>query len=160
MKKSFFKAEFDKGLREEWTLPPKRQKESRVRLENEIADAVLRRRIGNRPQQREAAPLAVHRVLPRRERDVSSVAALALPHTEANQLQALERSAGEMQLRIRQLSRRVSLLIRHDLDSHLRLHSVRGRLDPGDRSTVALFELVERNRRAGAGAATRVHRSD
>jgi radical SAM superfamily enzyme YgiQ (UPF0313 family) len=28
MKQSFFKAEFDKGLREEWTLPPKRQKEN------------------------------------------------------------------------------------------------------------------------------------
>ena len=28
MKTSFFKAEFDKGLREEWTLPPKRQKEN------------------------------------------------------------------------------------------------------------------------------------
>ena len=28
MKKSFFEAEFQKGLREEWTLPPKRQKEN------------------------------------------------------------------------------------------------------------------------------------
>jgi len=28
MKASFFKSEFDKGLREEWTLPPKRQKEN------------------------------------------------------------------------------------------------------------------------------------
>jgi radical SAM superfamily enzyme YgiQ (UPF0313 family) len=28
MKSSFFQAEFDKGLREEWTLPPKRQKEN------------------------------------------------------------------------------------------------------------------------------------
>ena len=28
MKKTFFQAEFDKGLREEWTLPPKRQKEN------------------------------------------------------------------------------------------------------------------------------------
>jgi radical SAM superfamily enzyme YgiQ (UPF0313 family) len=28
MKTSFFKAEFDKGLREEWTLPPKRQKDN------------------------------------------------------------------------------------------------------------------------------------
>ncbi len=28
MKSSFFKGEFDKGLREEWTLPPKRQKEN------------------------------------------------------------------------------------------------------------------------------------
>ncbi len=28
MKAAFFRAEFDKGLREEWTLPPKRQKEN------------------------------------------------------------------------------------------------------------------------------------
>jgi radical SAM superfamily enzyme YgiQ (UPF0313 family) len=28
MKKTFFRSEFDKGLREEWTLPPKRQKEN------------------------------------------------------------------------------------------------------------------------------------
>ena len=28
MKTSFFKAEFDKALRAEWTLPPKRQKEN------------------------------------------------------------------------------------------------------------------------------------
>jgi radical SAM superfamily enzyme YgiQ (UPF0313 family) len=28
MKASFFKSEFDKGLREEWTLPPKRQKDN------------------------------------------------------------------------------------------------------------------------------------
>jgi radical SAM superfamily enzyme YgiQ (UPF0313 family) len=28
MKQSFFRAEFDKGLREEWTLPPKRQKDN------------------------------------------------------------------------------------------------------------------------------------
>ena len=29
MKASFFRAEFDKGLREEWTLPPKRASENR-----------------------------------------------------------------------------------------------------------------------------------
>jgi hypothetical protein len=28
MKSSFFKSEFEKGLRAEWTLPPKRQKEN------------------------------------------------------------------------------------------------------------------------------------
>jgi hypothetical protein len=28
MKRSFFRAEFDKGLREEWTLPPKRSRDS------------------------------------------------------------------------------------------------------------------------------------
>jgi len=31
MKTAFFKSEFDKGLREEWTLPPKRQKDN-IRL--------------------------------------------------------------------------------------------------------------------------------
>jgi len=29
MKRSFFRAEFDKGLREEWTMPPKREQENR-----------------------------------------------------------------------------------------------------------------------------------
>jgi hypothetical protein len=28
MKAAFFQSEFDKGLREEWTLPPKRQQEN------------------------------------------------------------------------------------------------------------------------------------
>jgi hypothetical protein len=28
MKAAFYRSEFDKGLREEWTLPPKRQKEN------------------------------------------------------------------------------------------------------------------------------------
>jgi hypothetical protein len=28
MKDAFFRSEFEKGLREEWTLPPKRQKEN------------------------------------------------------------------------------------------------------------------------------------
>jgi len=28
MKAAFFKAEFEKGLREEWTLPPKRAQEN------------------------------------------------------------------------------------------------------------------------------------
>jgi hypothetical protein len=28
MKSSFFKSEYDKGLKEEWTLPPKRNKEN------------------------------------------------------------------------------------------------------------------------------------
>jgi hypothetical protein len=28
MKDSFFRSEFDKALREEWTLPPKRQKDN------------------------------------------------------------------------------------------------------------------------------------
>jgi hypothetical protein len=28
MKASFYRAEFEKGLREEWTLPPKRQREN------------------------------------------------------------------------------------------------------------------------------------
>ena len=49
-----------------------------VCLEDDVAQLVLRRRVDDRAQQREAATLAVHGVLPRRKRDVPP-AALALP---------------------------------------------------------------------------------
>ena len=46
MKAAFFKSEFEKGLREEWTLPPKRQKEN---LAPPAGAAVAsRRRLGSR----------------------------------------------------------------------------------------------------------------
>ena len=63
----------------------------RVRLEDPVAHGVLRRRVDDRPQEREAPALAVHRVLARRERDVPAVAAATLPDAEADQLQAGER---------------------------------------------------------------------
>ena len=105
MKAAFFHAEYEKGLREEWTLPPKRAQENArllpdaliesvdrsagdrrpllvflKRLENQLAQLVLRRRVHDRAQQREAAPLAVDAVLTRRKRDVAArAAAAALP---------------------------------------------------------------------------------
>ena len=58
----------------------------------------------DRTQQREAATLAVDRVLPRGKRDVAAAAGLPLPHGEADQLQPFERARGEVQLRVRQLA--------------------------------------------------------
>jgi len=62
-----------------------------VRVEDAFAHGVLRRRVDDRPQEREAPALAAHRVLARRERDVPAVAAATLPDAEADQLQARER---------------------------------------------------------------------
>ena len=59
-----------------------------VRLEDAVADGVLGRRVGDRTQQCEAAALAVHAVLARRERDVPAAAAAALPDREADQLES------------------------------------------------------------------------
>ena len=50
-----------------------------VRLENEFADAVLGRGVGDRTQKREAAAFAVDGVLTGGERDVATAAAAALP---------------------------------------------------------------------------------
>ena len=55
-------------------------------------------------------------------------------HTaEPDQLQALERAAREVQLRIRQLANRISLFVRHDLDRHRALLRGRGRLQDRQR---------------------------
>ncbi len=90
------------------------------RLQDEIAHPVLRLRVGDRAEEREAAPLAVDGVLARRERDIAARAAAALPDREANHLQPLERPLGEVQLGVRQLARRVSLVVRRNLDHHAR----------------------------------------
>src|SRR6478672_7038955 len=67
------------------------------RLENHVAQPILKAAVGYWPQQREAAPLSIDAVLARRKRDIAS-AALALPHAEAYELQSVERTAGEVQL--------------------------------------------------------------
>jgi hypothetical protein len=51
----------------------------------------LRRRVNDGPQQRETPAFTVHRVRPRRERDVAAAAAATLPDAEADQLQAGKR---------------------------------------------------------------------
>jgi hypothetical protein len=89
--------------------PPNSQRGDRrlvllVGVENQIAHAILRRGVRDRPQQREAATLAVDRVLPSGKRDRPSAAA-ALPNRKADQLQSVQRAAGEVQLGIRELAR-------------------------------------------------------
>lgn len=87
-----------------------------VGVEDQIAQPVLGRGVDDGPQQREAAPLAVHRVLARRERHRPAAAA-PLPDREADELQAVERAAREVQLRIRQLARRVAPVVRDEQDA-------------------------------------------
>ena len=75
----------------------------------------MRRGVDHGPQEREAPTLAVHRVLTRRERDVPAVAA-TLPDAEADQLETGERAVDEVELGIGELSGRVALVVRGDLD--------------------------------------------
>ena len=83
-----------------------------VGLQHEIANAFVRCRVGNRPQQSEAATLTVDRVLARRERDVPAISRATFPDGEADQLQTVEYAIGEMQLGIREFAGRVPLLVR------------------------------------------------
>ena len=76
-----------------------------VRLEDAVAHRVLGGRVDDGTQQREAAALAVHAVLPRRERDVPAAAAAALPDREADQLESGERAVGEVEFRVGELAR-------------------------------------------------------
>ena len=86
-----------------------------VCLEDEVADAVLGRGVGDRTQQGKAAPLSVDGVLTGREGDVPTGTSAAFPDAEANQLEPLERAAGEVQLGVGELSGRVALVVRCDL---------------------------------------------
>src|SRR5712692_3634068 len=86
-----------------------------VRIEDELADAVLGRGVADRTQQGKAAPLSVDGVLTGREGDVPTGTAAAFPDAEANQLEPFERAAGEMQLGVGELSGRVAFVVRRDL---------------------------------------------
>ena len=91
---------------------------SAIRLQDQIAQPVLRRRIGNRPKQRETPPFAVDRILPRRKRDVPAVAVAPLPYREADQLQTLEVAVFEVNFGFGELARRSALVVRCDFHSH------------------------------------------
>src|SRR5262245_60038555 len=86
------------------------------RFEHHFADLVLCRGVDDRPQQREAPPLAVDAVLTRGKGDVSSSPAAPFPDREADQLQSLERAFSEMQLSICELSGGVALVVWRNLD--------------------------------------------
>ena len=75
---------------------------------------ILRLDVGLGPQQREAAALAVHRVLPGREGDVAAGAVAAFPDGEAEQLEAGERTVVEVEFGIRQLAGGAALVVRDD----------------------------------------------
>jgi hypothetical protein len=64
----------------------------------------LRISLRDPPQQREAAPLAVHRELTRGEADVLAMTVSGLPDGKSHELQAIELSAGEMNLGVPQLA--------------------------------------------------------
>src|SRR5688500_5124931 len=85
-----------------------------VAVEDEIADAILGRGVGDRTQEGKTPALAVDGVLTRRERDVAPAAATALPNREPDQPESVERSAVEVQFRVGELSRRVALVVRGD----------------------------------------------
>ena len=171
MKQAFFRNEFEKSTRAEWTLPPKRARENRSssrrcsaggfpgaakastgryavwavslgrvsaeaagcrripgrllrlvlgeRLQDQRAQRLLRGRVDDRPQQREAAALAVDREAAGRERDVAPAAAAArLPDREADQLQAVEDALVEEDLRIGDLADGRGRITRKNADHH------------------------------------------
>src|SRR6185436_11136340 len=91
----------------------------RIRLQHDLSKAILRRSVACAgSQQREGALFAVDGIRSRRERDVPAAPGSALPDREADQLQAREWPFGEVQLRLRQLSWRVVLVVRCDFYEH------------------------------------------
>ena len=91
----------------------------RERPQNQVADAALCAHIDDRPQERERAPFAVHRVLARRECDIASAAAPSFPDRESDEFQAGERPVGEVQFSLGEFPRRVATVVGCDFDSHV-----------------------------------------
>ncbi len=137
-----------------------------VGVEDQVAQPVLGAPVEERPEEREAPPLAVHRVLAGRERDVAAVAVAPLPHREPNELQAVERALVEVQFGVGQLAGRVAPVVAADLDEHVLPPCWRPRLSPLEyagnlvvsralavRRDRAGQESKRRSRRAGSGPA-------
>jgi hypothetical protein len=62
----------------------------RIRLKDSFPDPVLRRRIDDRPEQRERSAFAIDGVLPRGECDVSAAGPAPFPDAEPDQLEAIQ----------------------------------------------------------------------
>src|SRR5581483_2030317 len=77
-----------------------------IRLQDEVPQAVLRRRITDGAEQEETAPLPVGCELARGERDVLASAVLSRPDAEPDQPQAIELAAGEVEFGVRELAGR------------------------------------------------------
>src|SRR5262245_29299700 len=89
------------------------------RTQNQVPQLVLGRRIAGRSKERKAPPLAVHRVLTSGKRDIAPPG-FSLPDPEPDELEPIERAAGEMQLCVRQLAGRTALVVRKELHRHVR----------------------------------------
>jgi hypothetical protein len=85
-------------------------------VKNQVPDSLLRRGVDDRPEQREAAPLAVDCVLPGRKRDIPAATAATVPDAEPKLLESFERTVGEMDLSIGELAGRVAPVVWRDLD--------------------------------------------
>jgi len=83
-----------------------------------VPDALVGRGVGDRTEQRERALFAVDGVLTGGERHVASGSASAVPDPESNELETLERSAGEVQLGVGEFSNRAPCVVRVDLHGH------------------------------------------
>src|SRR5439155_522656 len=77
-----------------------------VRLQHELAETVLSRWVIDSAQEREATSLTIGGELARRERDALSGAVTPCPDGEADQPQAIELAAGEMEFGVRELAGR------------------------------------------------------
>src|SRR5690606_28426987 len=75
-----------------------------VRLQDQIAQPVLRVRVLNSADEREVPPLAVDRERPRRERDDPPASVAPLPDGEANELEAIELAASVVDLGVGELA--------------------------------------------------------
>src|SRR5207248_8550331 len=91
-----------------------------IRIKNQLPQLVLCSRVSDRTQERKTAAIAVDGVLPRGKGDVAAAAAAPFPDGEANELQPIERTFGEVQFGIGQLSRRsVGSVVLGNLDRHV-----------------------------------------
>src|SRR6476646_12268980 len=92
----------------------------RVRVQDQLAQFALRRRVDDGAEEREATPFAVDVVLACRECDVAAAttAALLLPDGKSDQLQSIERSVVEVQFGFCEFTRWVVPVVRRNLDGH------------------------------------------
>ena len=123
------------------------------RLQDEISDAILRRGVGDRPQQRKAAALAVDGVLPRGKRDVPRAAAPALPDAEAYELEPSRAPVGEVQLGVRQLPRGLPFSLGVILTTMSGLRNGRVRTGTAPRPDARVPGALVRGRQGKASAA-------
>ena len=142
MKTTFFKSEFEKALRESGRFPPSGRKRTPgsfrsssssrptiqaltaaalvlgIRLQHQLANAILRRDVCNRAEQRKAPAFAVHRALTSGERDVAAVPVLRSQIPKPISLRPSSGPSVKCSSASASFPGRVPLLVRKNLDDH------------------------------------------